>query len=125
MADGWGDLRQRVIDGLRPVRWAMALLGFASVMVAPLWMLTELLRSLTTPDFGSALAFLGIPLLTVGWVVLTPAGILLALGRFRSFALIGACLALFNPLLVGIPIGIWALVQLNRPAVRAVFRDNG
>lgn len=44
-------------------------------------------------------------------------------GRGRPFAVVGSLFALTSPLLLGVPVGVWALARLSRPEVRAAFAD--
>jgi hypothetical protein len=43
-------------------------------------------------------------------------------GKRRLIAVTGAVFALTSPLLLGLPIGVWALWKLSRPEGRAVFQ---
>jgi hypothetical protein len=43
-------------------------------------------------------------------------------GKWRLIATTGAVFAVTSPLLLGLPIGVWALCKLNRPEGRAVFQ---
>lgn len=59
--------------------------------------------------------------LLAGGVLILAAAIAVRLGRNRLVALTGAWLALASPLLLGIPVGLWAVWKLTRPEARAAF----
>lgn len=61
------------------------------------------------------------PYLMASGAVIVAAARALRRGRGRVLGVVAAWLALFSPLLIGLPIGFWALRMLHRPEVRAAF----
>ena len=59
--------------------------------------------------------------LFLGGVLIIAGGVAVRRVRGRLFAVVGAIFMLTSPLIVGLPIGIWALRKLNRPEVKAAF----
>ena len=68
------------------------------------------------------------------WLVCSPASIFIAYGSFQMrrlrryrlccWAARLACIPFLTPLIwMGVPLGIWALIVLRRPGVRARFAD--
>jgi hypothetical protein len=67
---------------------------------------------------------MGVPTIAIYGLVLT-GGIVMQRGRARGLAITGAILAMMPcgaGFLVGLPVGIWAMVVLFNPDVAAVFR---
>lgn len=63
--------------------------------------------------------------LFVGGVFIIAGSMAVRYGRQRLFAVVGAIFTLTSPLIIGLPVGIWALWKLNRPEVKAAFGMRG
>ena len=122
-------VRRFVLAELQPVGQVLALFGVAQCVTAAIYFLLffgcggALARFGYTPQLVLVAAVGAV--LAVGGVIIWAASFAVRTGRGRLIAVAGAVFALTSPLLLGIPIGVWAVRELTRPEVRAVFARPG
>jgi uncharacterized integral membrane protein len=119
-------VRRAVLAEVRPVAYLLFTFGIGQLLTALMYCLMFINPTNTTNYlFGRVpqspmLYAIGLTVL-VGGVLILAAAVAVERGRNRLIAVTGAWLALTSPLLLGIPIGVWALRTLSRPEVRAAF----
>ena len=117
------EIRQHVLKGLQPIAEVMRPFGFCQTLLAVGYFVVVLFfgsgRLELYPESLAMIAIVSVVL--VGGVLITAGGVAVQRGRGRLFALVGGWFALTSPLLVGIPLGVWVLMTLHRPEVRAAF----
>jgi len=117
-------VRQFVAKDLGPVAALLRTLGMGQTIIALVFCFFLVCGGGAsffgfTPQLAMAGA-IGVVLL-VGGVLICAGDVAIRLGRWRLIAVVGAIFALTSPLLIGLPLGVWALQRLNRPEVRAAF----
>lgn len=118
-------LRQFVLSDLWSVADLMRAFGIGQTVIAATYFVFflgcgGLIAHFTGQMNELMLIAIGV-VLFVGGVFIIAGSIAIRRGRQRSIAVVGAIFALASPLLLGLPIGAWALWKLNRPEVRAAF----
>lgn len=117
--------RRVVLDDLSPIATLLRTFGIGQMVVAVLHLFFFLGCSGLIRHFnGSVNQVLVIAaglVLFAGGVFIFAGSEAVRQGRGRPFAVVGSLFALTSPLLLGLPVGGWALRRLNRPEVRAAF----
>jgi hypothetical protein len=118
-------VREFLLADLRPVADLMRTFAIGQLVIAAVYLFFFLgCGGLITHFHGQVnevmVIAIGVVLLVSG-VFVYAGEVALRLGRWRLIAVTGAIFALTSPLLLGLPIGIWALWKLSRPEGRAVF----
>lgn len=111
-------VRRKVLESLTPLADWMLVFGLAQVftaLVGSAW--AALAMPASDPAFlisaGGGVSVLG-GLIAVG-------GRLIRRGRWRLVGVAACVMTLFSPLVVGLPLGLWGLLTLSRPEVKAAF----
>jgi hypothetical protein len=119
--------RRVVLDDLAPIAALLRTLGIGQTAVAVAHFVFFIgCNSLLTHFHGAVNQVLVIAsglVLFAGGVFIFAGGEAVRRGRGRPFAVVGSLFALTSPLLLGVPVGVWALWRLSRPEVRAAFAD--
>lgn len=123
-------VRKFVLDDLRPIASLMLTFGIGQTLTAVIylwvfasWMSEGHVYLIGNFEQNPLVYAIGVVLL-VGGVFIIAGGVALRRGRGRLYAVVGAIFTLASPLLLGIPIGAWALWKLGRPEVRAAFKSS-
>lgn len=124
LVDDPAAVRRFVLADLRPVANLLLTFGIGQLVTTLFYFLfvaSQVGAYLSGRHETSVMVYaIGLALLA-GGVLIFAAAIAVQLGRNRIVALTGAWLALTSPLLLGLPVGAWAVWKLTRPEARAAF----
>jgi uncharacterized protein YjeT (DUF2065 family) len=119
--------RRVVLDDLSPIAALLRTFGIGQIIIAVVHFAFFIgCNSLLEHFHGSVNQVLVIAsglVLFAGGVFIFAGSEAVRRGRGRLFAVVGSLFALTSPLLIGVPVGVWALWRLSRPEVRAAFAD--
>lgn len=120
-------VQKAALEELRPIAHLLRTLGVGQTVTAFIYFALflgfgDVMANLRESPTAALVLGIGVVLLVSG-VLLIAGGVAVRRGWNRLLAVTAAWLALTSPLVLGIPIGIWALLKLNRPEGRAAFRQ--
>lgn len=122
------DVRRHVLGELKPVAYLLFTFGIGQLLTAGVFVVIFILGNgaylIGRFDHAPLLYAIGLVLL-VGGILIVAAAVTVERGRNRLVAVTGAWLVITSPLLVGLPLGVWALRRLTASDVRLAFSLRG